>query len=189
MFYFCPKFYAWVNSLIPNKFQQGLVNSVDHPRVVLPFFDVNNNMFAFQGRAFGKEDPRYITIKLDENKRRIYGLDRLDVNKKVYVVEGPIDSLFLPNAIAAAGADLNINLPNAVYILDNEPRNKQIVDKIQQLILNNKKVCIFPKSLKHKDINDMVMAGMSVAEIQTIIDNNTFSKLSAQQQLNNYKEV
>ena len=187
--YFCPKFYAWVNSLIPNKFQQGLVNSVDHPRVVLPFFDVNNNMFAFQGRAFGKEDPRYITIKLDENKRRIYGLDRLDVNKKVYVVEGPIDSLFLPNAIAAAGADLNINLPNAVYILDNEPRNKQIVDKIQQLILNNKKVCIFPKSLKHKDINDMVMAGMSVAEIQNIIDSNTFSKLSAQQQLNNYKEV
>ena len=94
-------------------------------------------MFAFQGRAFGKEEPRYITIKLDENKRRIYGLDRLDVNKKVYVVEGPIDSLFLPNSIAAAGSDLNINLPNAVYILDNEPRNKQIVDKIQQLILNN----------------------------------------------------
>ena len=187
--YFCPKFYAWVNSLIPNKFQTGLVNSKDHPRVVLPFFGVDNNMFAFQGRAFGNEEPRYITIKLDENKRRIFGLDRLDVNKKVYVVEGPIDSLFLPNAIAAAGADLNINLPNAVYILDNEPRNKQIVEKIQQLILKNKKVCIFPKSLKHKDINDMVMAGMSVAEIQTIIDSNTFSKLSAQQQLNNFKEV
>ena len=84
---------------------------------------------------------------------------------------------------------LGSSLPNAVYIFDNEPRNKQIVDKIQQLIYLNKKVCIFPKSLKHKDINDMIIAGMTQAEVLDIIDSNTFSKLSAQQQLNNYKEV
>ena len=187
--YFCPKFYAWVNSLIPNKFQSSLVNSMDHPRVVLPFFGVDMKMFAFQGRAFGNEEPRYITIKLDDNNRRIFGLEKIDVSKKVYVVEGPIDSLFLPNCIAVAGADMKMSLPNAVYIFDNEPRNKQIVDKIQQLIFLNKKVCIFPKSLKHKDINDMIIAGMTQAEILNIIDSNTFSKLSAQQQLNNYKEV
>ena len=187
--YFCSKFYAWVNTLIPNKFQSSLVNSMDHPRVVLPFFGVDMKMFAFQGRAFGNEEPRYITIKLDENKRRIFGLEKVDVSKKVYVVEGPIDSLFLPNCIAVAGADMKMSLPNAVYIFDNEPRNKQIVDKIQQLIFLNKKVCIFPKSLKHKDINDMIIAGMTQAEVLDIIDSNTFSKLSAQQQLNNYKEV
>ena len=107
---------------------------MDHPRVVLPFFDVNMKMFAFQGRAFGKEEPRYITIKLQENKRRIFGLEKLDISNKVYVVEGPIDSLFLPNCIAVAGADMKLELKNAVYIFDNEPRNKQIVDKIQQLI-------------------------------------------------------
>jgi len=162
---------------------------MDHPRVVLPFFGVDMKMFAFQGRAFGNEEPRYITIKLDENKRRIFGLEKVDVSKKVYVVEGPIDSLFLPNCIAVAGADMKMSLPNAVYIFDNEPRNKQIVDKIQQLIYLNKKVCIFPKSLKHKDINDMIIAGMTQAEVLDIIDSNTFSKLSAQQQLNNYKEV
>jgi len=187
--YFCPKFYAWVNTLIPNKFQSSLVNSMDHPRVVLPFFGVDSKMFAFQGRAFGKEEPRYITIKLDENKRRIFGLDRLDINKKIYVVEGPIDSLFLPNCLAVAGADMNMSLRNAVYIFDNEPRNKQIVDKMQQLIFLNKEICIFPKSLKYKDINDMIIGGLTQVEIRSIIDNNTFSKLSAQQKINDWKEI
>jgi len=186
-FFLVDKFMAWVNTLIPNKFPSI---KEDHPRIVIPFLD-QNKMFAFQGRAFGNEQPKYITIKLDENKRRIYGLDRLDISKRVYITEGPIDSLFLPNAIAAAGSDLEVSKlkQQAVYVFDNEPRNEEIIKKLQRLIEKNYKCCIWPKSLKYKDINDMVIAGMSPAEIQTIIDNNTFSKLSAYQQLNNYKEV
>ncbi len=186
-FFLVDKFMAWVNTLIPNKFPSI---KEDHPRIVIPFLD-QNKMFAFQGRAFGNEQPKYITIKLDENKRRIYGLDRLDISKRVYITEGPIDSLFLPNAIAAAGSDLEVSKlkQQAVYVFDNEPRNEEIIKKLQRLIEKNYKCCIWPKSLKYKDINDMVVAGMSSAEIQTIIDNNTFSKLSAYQQLNNYKEV
>ena len=132
--FFAPKFYEWVNSLVPNKFPNL---DGDHPRLVIPFFDEDNKMFAFQGRAFGKENPKYITIILDSKKDKVYGLNNVDWNKKVYVVEGPIDSLFLPNCIAVAGADLNMSLKNAVYIFDNEPRNKQIVDKMQQLIFLN----------------------------------------------------
>ena len=181
-------FYDWVNKLIPNKFPNV---KEDHPRVIIPFLDVDNKMFAFQGRAFGDEEPKYITIKLDENKRRIYGLDRLDINKTIYITEGPIDSLFLPNAIAVAGSDLEIqNLKRkAVYVFDNEPRSIEIVNKMKKLIEKNYNICIWPKSLKYKDINDMVMSGMSPVEVQGIIDNNTFSKLSAHQQLVNWKEV
>ena len=181
-------FYAWVNKLIPNKFPNV---KEDHPRVIIPFLDVNNKMFAFQGRAFGDEQPKYITIKLDEKKRRIYGLDRLDVSKTTYITEGPIDSLFLPNAIAVAGSDLEIQSlkRKAVYVFDNEPRNGEIVNKMKKLIEKNYKICIWPKSLKYKDINDMIIAGMTPVEVQGIIDNNTFSKLSAHQQLNNWKEV
>ena len=181
-------FYDWVNKLIPNKFPNI---KEDHPRVIIPFLDVDNKMFAFQGRAFGDEEPKYITIKLDENKRRIYGLDRLDINKTIYITEGPIDSLFLPNAIAVAGSDLEIqNLKRkAVYVFDNEPRSIEIVNKMKKLIEKNYNICIWPKSLKYKDINDMVMSGMSPVEVQGIIDNNTFSKLSAHQQLVNWKEV
>ena len=181
-------FYAWVNSIIPNKFPNI---KEDHPRVVIPFLDVDNKMFAFQGRAFGDEQPKYITIKLDEKKRRIYGLDTLDVNKTTYITEGPIDSLFLPNAIAVAGSDLEITTlkRKAVYVFDNEPRNGEIVNKIKKLIEKNYKICLWPKSLKYKDINDMIIAGMTPVEVQGIIDNNTFSKLSAHQQFNDWKEV
>ena len=181
-------FYDWVNKLIPNKFPNI---KEDHPRAIIPFLDVDNKMFAFQGRAFGNEEPKYITIKLDDNKRRIYGLDRLDINKTIYITEGPIDSLFLPNAIAVAGSDLEIkNLKRkAVYVFDNEPRNREITQKMEKLIEKNYNICIWPKSLKYKDINDMVMSGMTPVEIQGIIDNNTFSKLSAHQQLVNWKEV
>ena len=181
-------FYDWVNKLIPNKFP---VIKEDHPRAIIPFLDIDNKMFAFQGRAFGDEQPKYITIKLDEKKRRIYGLDKLDVNKTIYITEGPIDSLFLPNAIAVAGSDLEIkNLKRkAVYVFDNEPRNREITQKMEKLIEKNYNICIWPKSLKYKDINDMIMSGMSPVEIQSIIDNNTFSKLSAHQQLVNWKEV
>ena len=181
-------FYDWVNKLIPNKFPNI---KEDHPRAIIPFLDVDNKMFAFQGRAFGDEEPKYITIKLDENKRRIYGLDRLDINKTIYITEGPIDSLFLPNAIAVAGSDLEVKKlkRKAVYVFDNEPRNREITQKMEKLIEKNYNICIWPKSLKYKDINDMVMSGMTPVEIQGIIDNNTFSKLSAHQQLVNWKEV
>ena len=181
-------FYQWVNKLIPNKFPNI---KEDHPRVIIPFYDVHNKVFAFQGRAFGDEQPRYITIKLDENKRRIYGLERLDTNKKIYITEGPLDSLFLPNAIAVAGSDLEINSlkKRSVYVFDNEPRSTIIINKMKKLIEKNYNICVWPKSLKYKDINDMIIAGMSPVEIQTIIDNNTFSQLSAHQQLNNFKEV
>ena len=101
-FFFCPNFYEWTNTIVPNKFTDL---RQDHPRVVIPFYDRAGKFFAFQGRAFGKEQPKYITIKFDETKEKIYGLDRLDLNKPVMVTEGPIDSLFLDNAIALAGAD------------------------------------------------------------------------------------
>ena len=47
-----------------------------------------------------KEMPKYITIKFQEDKPKIYNLDRLDLNKPVKITENPIDSLFLSNAVA-----------------------------------------------------------------------------------------
>ena len=66
-FFLVDNFYDWSNKIIPNKFP---VIKEDHPRVVIPFLDVDK-MFAFHNRAFNDEQPKYITIKLDEKKRRI----------------------------------------------------------------------------------------------------------------------
>ena len=187
-FYLVNKFMAWVNTLIPNKFP---IIKQDHPRVVIPFYDIKGNVFAFQGRAFGQEEPKYITIKLDENKRRIFGLERIDIHKQIKIVEGPIDSLFLNNCIAVAGADLEMKqLKNkAVYIFDNEPRNTEIIKKMEKLIDKNYQVFVWPKNIKDKDINDLIISGITTPEIEKIISSNTFSKLSAKQQLNNWKEI
>ena len=102
--YLVPKFYSYCNTLLPNKFPKV---KNDHPRLLIPFFDEDDNMFAFQGRSFGKEEPKYFTICLNDN-RKIYGLDKVNWNKTVYVVEGPIDSLFIDNCIATANSDLRI---------------------------------------------------------------------------------
>ena len=83
LLYFAPKFYQWVNTIIENKFPSL---EKDHPRLVIPFFE-KNKMFALQGRAFGDENPKYITIKL-QDKDKIFGLERVDWKKTVYVCEG-----------------------------------------------------------------------------------------------------
>ena len=181
-FYLCPKFYEWTNEIVPNKFPNL---RDDHPRVVIPFYDRAGNFFAFQGRAFGKEQPKYITIKFDDTKEKIYGLDRLDLNKPVMITEGPIDSLFLDNAIALAGADANLKIQpqQCTMVFDNEPRNKEIISRMEKAIDNGWNVCIWPDSVACKDLNDMVLASIQESRIIDIINTNTYSNLLAKTHL------
>ena len=186
--FLAPKFFEWVNSLVPNKFPSL---DGDHPRLVIPFFDERDKMFAFQGRAFGKENPKYITIVLDSDRDKIYGLNREDWNKKVYVVEGPIDSLFLDNCIATAQSDLRIKKKkeNVILIPDNEPRNKEIVKQIERFISDGYSVVLWPEYVKEKDINDMILSGKSKSEIQKIINENVYSGIKAKTQFVFWKKV
>ena len=187
-FFFCPNFFEWTNSIVPNKFPSL---KGDHPRVVIPFYDRAGNFFAFQGRAFGKEQPKYITIKFDETKQKIYGLDRIDLNKPVMITEGPIDSLFLDNALALAGADAVVNIQHeqCTMIFDNEPRNEQIVNRMKLAVDKKFNLVVWPESLKYKDINDMVIAGKTLAQIESIIYRSTYCGLEAHQHINNWKKV
>lgn len=176
--YYAPKFNTWVNSLIPDKLPQP---KRDLPRLILPLIDQNGTVFGFQGRAFDKLSIRYITIMLDESKAKLFGLDHADFTKKYYVVEGPIDSLFLSNAVAMAGADGNAtgleNMENAVFVFDNEPRNKEIVSRMEKMLDRGYKVCIWPAKVSVKDINDMVLSGLTTAEVELMIDQNTYEGL------------
>jgi len=176
-FFLCHKFCSW-GEVSSNK---------DHPRLVIPFYDEEGKVFAAQGRAFGKEQPKYLTVKFDD-KPKIFGLDRIDLTERVYVVEGPIDSLFLNNCLAVAGSDFR-DLPpcETTIIMDNEPRSKEIVNKMEKLINNNYELVIWPDSISQKDINDMVLAGQQ--DIQTTINNNTFSGLEATVKLSAWKRI
>ena len=92
------------------------------------------SFLLFKVVHLAKKMPKYITIKFDETKQKIYGLDRIDLNKPVMITEGPIDSLFLDNAIALAGADadggITIQHQQCTMIYDNEPRNEHIVNRM-----------------------------------------------------------
>ena len=184
--YLCESFYKFTNTLVPNKFPSL---DGDHPRLLIPFRNEKGEVFAYQGRAFGKEQPKYITIRLDDDTTKIFGLDRIDDSRQVYAVEGPLDSLFLDNCIAVGGADLAKLENDVVIIFDNEPRNREICKQMDSCIGFGKRIVIWPDSMKHKDINDMIMAGYAKEQIQEIIDDNIFSGASAKLRFSEWKKI
>ena len=173
--FLCPEFYKFTNNLIPNKFPSL---DGDHPRLLIPFRNEEGEVFAYQGRAFGNEKPKYLTIKLQE-RDKIFGLDRIDKREEVLVVEGPLDSLFLDNCIAVAGADVpNLDCDFTV-VFDNEPRNKELLKQVEKAINRGHKICLWPEGMEYKDINDMILGGYTKEEIQDLIKHNTYQGTTA----------
>jgi len=196
--FFCKEFKHWVNDYcIPNKFDEDSLTR-DEPRLVIPFLDEEGNLFGVQGRSFKKDaNVRYITIIMDDSKPKVFGLDKINLKlPHIYVVEGPLDSLFLPNCVASCGSDLTTNLHRIVddkskfiVVYDNEPRNEEIVKKIEKAITAGYNVCIWPDSMAEKDINDMVLAGYTPAKVVDIINENVYSGLKAKLRFSEWKRV
>lgn len=180
--YYIDNFKEFADKLKPGCIQ-NLKN--DHPRLVIPFFDEQGRVFAFQGRALSnKIIPKYLTIKLDESTEKLFGLDRLDESKEIFVTEGPIDSLFVDNCIAVAGGAVNskylLERRNHVTIIfDNEPRNPDICRQIEKCIDVGFKVVLLPNTIRErgKDINELVLSG--VKNIDKLIHQYTYSGMIA----------
>ena len=184
-FYFTNKFKQWVNT------QKQTFDTIgrDESRIIIPMYDTERNLIGFQGRSLGPNSVKYITVMLNEEAPKVYGMDRIDTEKSVYVVEGPFDSTFVNNSIALCGSDGDLEYLKTydlIYAYDNEPRNKEIVGRIERCIRDNKRVVIWPRSIIEKDINDMALAGH---DIMGILNINTYSGLEAQIQFNNWKKV
>ena len=163
-------------------------------RLVIPFYDESGELLGVQGRAFSENAIRYITLKQQGCERLWYNLDKVDPRSTVYVTEGPIDSMFLPNGVALQGAGWIETLPekikksNVVFIFDNEPRNAEIVHLIGKYIDSGRNVVIWPSEINKKDVNDMVMAyGLEIT--YKLIINNVYSGLKAKMKYTNWKKV
>lgn len=191
--FFCPKFFSWVNSFLPDKFSEESVER-DEPRLVIPFIK-DEKVHALQGRSLAKDSKaKYITIVYDESVPKLYGLDAVDFTKKTYVFEGPIDSMFVPNSIATAGGDLvaavrDVPKQNLVVVYDNEPRSRETKEKVDRAITNGYNVCVWPSNLEHKDVNEMVKNGLSADFVRYIIDTNTHRDLRAKLALNTWSKA
>jgi hypothetical protein len=163
-------------------------------RLVIPFYDETGNLIGVQGRAFTENAIRYITLKQEGCERLWYNLDKVDPRSTVYVTEGPIDSMFIPNGISMQGAGWLSELPEKiknsklVFIFDNEPRNKEIVEVLAKYVEAGKEVVIWPEEINKKDINDMVVAYGTSLTLKLII-NNIYSGLKAKMKYTYWKKV
>lgn len=164
------------------------------PRLVLPIRAKTGELVGLVGRAIVPTTKRYINEKLDKTADLIYNLDKVDSKRTVFVLEGPIDSLFLPNAVAVIGTgfgkvgDSELG-ENCIYIVDNQPRNREVVSVYQRLIAAGKKVFIWPTNIDSKDINDLVLDGYPVDKLPTLIKTNSHSGLTAKAVLSKWKKI
>ena len=184
-FYYAENFKKWVNQ---QKHTFENINK-DESRIIIPMYDVDNNLIGFQGRSIESSYNKYITIMLVDDAPKVYGLEKIDSQKPVYIVEGPFDSTFIKNAVAMCGSDIDIRSfgwSDYIWVFDNEPRNREIINRISKTIDRGYKVVIWPTSIKQKDINDLVIAGY---DPENMLESNTYSGLEAKVKFNEWKKV
>ncbi len=183
-FYYTDKFKAWSNS------HKQTFDSVkyDEPRIIIPLF-YKNTLVGFQGRSLGPSKVKYITVMINDDAPKIYGLDNIRKDASVFITEGPFDSTFICNSIAMCGADADVSrwgINDPVYVYDNEPRSPEITRRIETAISSQQTVVIWPNNIHEKDINDMVLAGH---DVQSVVESNVYSGLQAHLQFNTWKRI
>jgi hypothetical protein len=159
-------------------------------RLVLPWYDKNGRLAGVQGRSFSNSAVRYITLKADEDEDKLFGLHKINFQKPVYVLEGPIDSMFLPNAVATMDsalwrAEAQVG-KDAIYVYDNEPRNRQVVGDIKKTIDKGLRVVIWPQGASQKDVNDMVLDGV---DVMSVIESRTFEGIRAKLEFDLWRKM
>jgi len=184
-FYFADRYKHFCNTIKPT-FE---TTKNDHSRVVIPFYDRESRLIGFQGRSLDPHViPKYLTVMLEEDTPKVYGLDKVNTDEEIYVTEGPFDSSFIGNSIAMCGSDVDLSGFDFrfIFVYDNEPRSREIVSKITKTIEQSHKVVIFPQHIREKDINDMVLSGH---DIKKLLESNTYSGLEAKLKLQTWKKV
>lgn len=131
---------------------------------------------------------RYMTLELIPDTPKVFNYDEVDKSIPFFVFEGPIDSMFVPNAMAMGGT--TVGLPtnrNMMFVYDNEPRNREVHKIMNKAILAGKSLVIWDKNAPSgKDINEMVMNGHSVSEIESYLKSRVFSGVKAKAEMMRY---
>ena len=184
-FYFAENFQEFVNSIKPGSFEN---TKFGEARIVIPLVR-DGKLIGVQGRALSSNPVKYLTIMMDDDEPKIYGLDRVDKGLPIFVVEGPFDSTFINNSVALCGSDGDVGClegSDIVFVYDNEPRNKEITGRIERVIEQGGKVVIWPSNIKEKDINDMVLSGH---DVQKLVDTNITTGLEAKLKFTTWKKI
>ena len=184
--YYCPDFKRWTN-----KHKKTFDNTQhDDQRIIIPLRYPDGQLFGYQGRSLDPTSKmRYITVMLDEDAPKLYGLEKINTKKPIYILEGPFDSLFVENSVAMCGSDIDsrtFGWSDYIWVFDNEPRNREVVSRIEKLINRGDKVVIWPSHIQEKDVNEMILAKYDIC---TILESSVYSELTAKLKLNLWKKV
>ena len=183
-FYYAKTFRRFINGIKPTFDNLRY----DEERIIIPLY-YNDNLVGVQGRALDSSPVKYITVMFDDDAPKIYGYDEINVSQPIYITEGPFDSTFLKNCVAMCGSDFSIGTfgwSDYIWVYDNEPRNREIVNRISKSIGDGDKVVIWPSHVEEKDINDMYLAGH---DVQNLVESNTYRGLQAKLKFNTWKRT
>lgn len=197
--FYVEKFFTWASTVNSERFK---IPPYDEGRLLIPLRNRKGDITAFQGRKLSGDGPKYISVTIDETAPLVWGLDRIRENRHIIVLEGPLDAMFLPNAIACCGSDittdltkLGIPLDQFIIVYDNEPRNKHTVKKMKKAIVRDFSICIWPENIDEKDVNDMVLTkieyGLDEASylVWTTIKDHVHKGLSAELSLSTWAKT
>lgn len=192
-FYFTQHWQELVNTINPESYK----NFRSENRLLMVIKDFDSRITAVQGRSLEKDSRnKYITIKESDHSNKIFGLDKVDLSKTVFMTEGIVDSLFIENAIAITGGSLDFDsLPvskdNRVWVWDNEPFAPHTVQRIQKAVDAGENIVLFDKvSWTSKDINDLITKeNISSKEVNEYLNQNIINGLQAQLRFKNWRKV
>jgi hypothetical protein len=189
--YYTSDFGSFIKDTKPEKYSPRMD---EQDRLLIPFFSEKGEMIAYQGRVFGKlreGEIRYITITLDEDGVKLFGLDKLNTSKEMYILEGPIDSMFVRNSVALAGSSKHVDFKpeTSVFVFDNERRSVEIVKQMQARVHDNYGIFIWPDFISQKDINELAMNGYDESDIMKLLRKNTYRGLAAEMKINTWKRI
>lgn len=192
--YVVENFAKWVRSL---NVGYDWMNLPRDSRIIIPIWSEDGMaLVGCQARAIYETSLRYVTLKFDTTSSKIFGREALNKSTPSFVLEGPIDSFFIPNSVALCGGDVvDSNLgfldkDKTIVVLDNEPRNADTISRMHKAVELGFRVCVW-KAMpsRYKDINAMVLGGFTPNQIIKQIQEHSFSGLGAKLQIASWSKT
>jgi len=179
----------------PNTFYVSLTDRIHKNRLCIPFYDLNGKIIYYQTRAMYEKDAdiaKYLS-KVNADKS-LYGIDKVKPELSyIFIFEGPIDSMFCENGVAACGLTLTplqreqLNkycLFEHIWVLDNQLGNEDVREKYEKLIDDGETVFFWPKEFSnYKDVNEICMTLGKNHLPHKLFLNNSYSGLKAKLRL------
>ena len=179
----------------PRNFYISLTDEIHKNRLCIPFYDVTGKIIYYQTRALYDKDAaiaKYFSKKGCE--KSLYGINNiLSDLEYIFIFEGPIDSMFCQNGVAACGLSLSklqeeqldkYRLFEKIWVLDNQLENPDVHKKYTELIDKGANVFFWSRDFKdYKDMNDVCVATGKNHIPTKFILNNTLNRMAAKLKL------